>query len=306
MDDARVVLLIFDEMDQKVTFETRPKNVELPELERLRSESVYGTKVYQPGTTTSEGIGSLTTGRPVSFLRQLGVGKALLGVDDDASSAAWSEQPSLFSKVRRMRLNAAASGYAVPYCPLFGSDLAECSWEVRPWVIEEASAEAEGLAGAMRQGLESVLRASFLKVGTSSHEEQLNILERRYQLEAYQSTQANALSWVTRPELNLLFFHWIIPHPFGIYDRETDDFSLALKSNYFDNLELVDRTVGEIRRAMEDSGQWDRTTVVLAADHPLRPGLWQRPWNSELEEVTQNRYSPLVPFLLKLPGNRRE
>src|SRR5262245_23726529 len=37
----RVVWLVFEELDQRITFEARPTGLELPELDRLRRESLY-------------------------------------------------------------------------------------------------------------------------------------------------------------------------------------------------------------------------------------------------------------------------
>ena len=41
-------------------------------------------------------------------------------------------------------------------------------------------------------------------------------------------------------------------------------------TGYFNNLILADRELGKLRRAMEESGEWDKTWVILSADHSWR------------------------------------
>src|SRR2546423_46880 len=47
----RVVWLMFDELDQRITFEARPPGLELPELDRLRRESLYADAARPPAGT---------------------------------------------------------------------------------------------------------------------------------------------------------------------------------------------------------------------------------------------------------------
>ena len=214
----------------------------------------------------------------------------------------------MFTAIRKMGRNAAVTGYGVPYCVMFGSSLTECYWEpnvdVVPAALAQAFAEQAGIGRAMLLGVEDALRVSFLKLGSEAYERRMTAFVRKNQLAAYQRTQQQALALVKNPQLGFVFLHWLIPHRYGIYDREKNDFSLAERTNYVDNLELVDRTIGELRQALEDSGQWDRTAVLITSDHPLRTFLWLQDWRKDKEmiAVSQKKEYPLVPFLLKLPG----
>jgi hypothetical protein len=62
--------------------------------------------------------------------------------------------------------------------------------------------------------------------------------------------------------------------------------------------------VGELRRALEQSGLWDRTALLITADHGLRPGAWigRLGWTEELDRLTGRQDPVTVPFILKLPG----
>src|SRR5206468_1541723 len=85
-----------------------------------------------------------------------------------------------------------------------------------------------------------------------------------------------------------------------IYDHDRHDLTLrstpilslfARRFEYLGALELVDLTLGEIRRSMEKQGTWDETTVLLTSDHQLRSF---RP--------DGKTSGPRVPYLLKLAG----
>ena len=44
----RVVWIIFDELDERVAFRDRPKEVEMPALDRFRNESTVATNIKPP------------------------------------------------------------------------------------------------------------------------------------------------------------------------------------------------------------------------------------------------------------------
>src|SRR5205807_2671437 len=66
-----------------------------------------------------------------------------------------------------------------------------------------------------------------------------------------------------------------------------------LISGYLDGLALVDRTVGDLRAALERVGLWDRTTVLLSSDHYFRSS-----------RLFDQREDHRIPFLLKLAGQK--
>lgn len=130
---------------------------------------------------------------------------------------------------------------------------------------------------------------------------------RRQHLESYFRIWERALALAADPEFDLVLLHWPIPHPLGIYNRSQESFADIRHSSYLDNLALADRTLGEVRKAMEKAGLWDKSVLLVSSDHPLRPWEWNyRPtWTDEDRKATAGKESPLIPFLLKLPGERR-
>ena len=125
----------------------------------------------------------------------------------------------------------------------------------------------------------------------------------------YRRVLEGALKAAVDPDLDLIFIHSPAPHPPGIYDRVKGDFSLAGRHSYLDNLALVDRTLGELRRAMESAGVWDQTTIIITADHWWRTEMWSRGpfWTREdAAAAGSGRMDHRIPFVLKLAGQREQ
>jgi hypothetical protein len=126
----------------------------------------------------------------------------------------------------------------------------------------------------------------------------------RRQQKQYFRIRDLAYAQAADPQIDFLFIHFPLPHLFAIYNREDQNFELNDSLNYADNLALVDRTVGEMRKAIEQAGLWDSTSILITSDHGLRPDLWRgrMGWTPELEQLTGGRQSESVPFIVKLAG----
>jgi hypothetical protein len=131
---------------------------------------------------------------------------------------------------------------------------------------------------------------------------------RKQHVTEFRRLMSESLRIVGDPGLGLVFVHMNVPHPVGIYSRIKDHISAADESNYVDNLELADRTLGQLRRAMETAGVWEETTLLITSDHPLRTFLWSEMpgrWSQEEAHLTGNRQDNRVPFIVKLAGQNQ-
>ena len=72
---------------------------------------------------------------------------------------------------------------------------------------------------------------------------------------------------------------------------------------YVDSVAVADRTLGELRLSIEDAGLWERTALLVTADHGWRTKVWRDnpEWTREDEAVSHVDTSG-VPFVLRLPG----
>jgi hypothetical protein len=115
---------------------------------------------------------------------------------------------------------------------------------------------------------------------------------------SYSQVHDDMLQAITDPRLNLVYVHMNVPHPPAIYDHSEDRISTGRNISYLDNLRLVDRTIRDIREALERAGMWDTSTILLMADHPLRTNSWKDD-PAVRKGLTQHSE---VPYLLKMAG----
>ncbi|MGH7569711.1 MAG: alkaline phosphatase family protein [Gemmatimonadales bacterium] len=277
----RVIILVFDELDQRLAFDDRPAGLELPELERLRGEGgrLYASQATPPSWQTGISLPALITGQAIETaapagaaeLRLRRVGAAVGDVRD------WSREPNLFGRARDLGINAGLVGWYHPYCRVVAAALTRCHWEPYFDVIGQDGRAT--LGGTMVAQLRSLSPWD----------------RRRRHVESYRRILAQATAAATDAELGLVFVHWPVPHHPYIYDGARGRLTLHHYSHtgYADQLRLVDRTVGELRRALEVADLWERTTIVLTSDHAARVK----------DQPDQGiRRDERVPFLLKLGG----
>ncbi len=274
----RVVWIVYDEMDWRYVFPWRPRSLQMPEMDRLRAQSIYAPSTFQTGLETSEAMMSFLAGRQVFTFEATGKSSLRLLFLDEPKQADWPGPPNLFTRARDAGFNSALVGWFLPYCRLFDEELSRCYHEsMDTRVLGSKPSLATSLAGQLQT---------------------LSPLElRQRQLERYLVMQEEARKAVADPRLGLVVLHLAVPHEPGIYLREQGELTLFnFRSDwYFDNLALADRALGDLRREMEQAGLWDASTVIVTSDHPLR-------WYAMLDETVD----PRVPFLVKMAGQKQE
>ena len=276
----RVIWIIFDEMDQRVSFLERPDYVHLPEFDRLRQEGLYALNAHPPYHSTLESVPALLTGRLVSRAAPVAPDDLQITYLGAEAPVSWRSQPNIFSMVRERSLNAAGGGYGHSYCRLFGDMLTSCfshSNSYFEWKGENS--EDNLLAAAIAQILPEAISNRYIPMRNY-----LRMLE-------------YAKKVAVDERLNLIFLHFRVPHRPYIYDVEKEEFSVLYDfvsypsgKGYFSNLVLADATLGEIRNALESAGLWKKTTIIASSDH------WWR--NNTYDRKVDKR----VPFILKLAG----
>jgi hypothetical protein len=272
----RVVWMIFDEADQRLMFEHRPGYLRMPEFDRLRSQCLFATNAYPPGPDTIESLPGLTTGRRVSKALPENSSDLRLTLADSGQVVRWSELPSVFESARALGVNTALVGWLHPYDRVLGRNLNYCCWY--PYAFCDVVVDPS-LLQAMRLQLDGILSGFHFR---SLH------------AQLCRATLADSLCVVTNRTYGLVFLHLVPPHRPGVFDPATGRFTvldLTRVKAYFNNLPLADLTLGKLRRAMESSGEWDRSWVIVSADHSWRE-------SRAYDGVRDLR----VPYLIKPPG----
>lgn len=275
----RVVWIIFDETDQRLAFEQRPAGHQLPEFDRLRGEALCATNAYPPGDSTLLSMPALISGRPVSAVSIKNASDLNLAQADGGDTALWSQLPSVFSSARQLRVNTALVGWAHPYARVLGRALNYCAWYPIPG-FEPGRASTFGA---------SLKRELGCLAGT--------IHLRQLYADVCRASLTESLALVTNSMYGLILLHLPPPHRPGIYRPEKDQYTIygmPKVTGYFNNLMLADHFLGKLRQAMEKSGQWDKTWVIMSADHSWRES-----------RLYDGRRDLRVPFLVKAPGQSK-
>jgi len=270
----RVVWLVFDEMDQRLSFLERPSTVSLPELDRLRSQSFYAVNASAAGDHTDRSMPAQITGRRVTNSEPGGADELMVNFENEKQPVPWSAQPTIFKQAHEAGLNTAIVGWYLPYCRIFQDLFTSCFWQP----FGDPVNDRESTSGAMLRELRSILPS----------------LTRNDHIREYQSLLHQATKVVAHPTFNLVLVHLPVPHAPPIYDPKTGKFTITTVGTnwYLDNLALADHALGELRQSMQSAGVWDNTTVLLSSDHP-----WRR--SSIFDDKKDNR----VPFIVKIAGH---
>jgi arylsulfatase A-like enzyme len=305
--------MVFDEFDFRIAFQNRPETVKLPELDRLANQSLFATNAYPPAGETLLSMPSLITGKLISEAHRAGPQDLMIKFGDDAETVSWRTQPNIFSRARAEGFSTAVFGWYHPYCRILGDSLNRCDWQGG---IPAAQAQVDlSGRGSLPQGWHNLgwhmwthaTKAAYtIPSVTFLFPQRIDVgdLERRKQVLDLGSIYQNTEQAATDPTVDVILAHWTIPHPPNVYDRAKDEVSVAKDHSYLDNLKLVDRTLGDLRAAMERKGVWDNTVVLVTSDHWWRE-VWRKhkTWTPEDEAVYGDSSDRRIPFILKMPGS---
>lgn len=270
----RVIVIVMDALGRRHSVDARPAGLLLPEYDRLRSEAIDASQVTQIGSRTIISVPAMLSGLAVTGGAPSG--KDELQITVDSAPRPWSKAPSLLRDAQSLGGVAVVAGWYHPYCRMFPS-LDGCS--TYPTRTIGSRGRSTGTARAMLAQQLALIPYINLRIR---------------QIDIYKAQRADVLRAVTTGQRGLVFLHLIIPHTPWIWDPTANDFTLTRfhPDGYYENMQLMDIVLGEMRREMETAGKWDNTAVLLLSDHVMR----YRP--RYLQEPPDAR----VPFVLKLPG----
>ena len=278
---TRVVWIIFDEWDQRLSFDGRSQSLQLPALDRLKSESFSASNALPPESQTLLSMPSLITGRVTHRVTEIDSQNMILNFDGGGKQR-FGDAPNLFSEARRMGLNSAVFGWYLPYCRVLAPYISDCWWQdfSAPSFVASATF-GEALVKQPRSLLETLFYSPF---GQS--------LTLQKHTRTYLDTLEHAKCAVTDGGIQLALLHFNVPHPPYVYERATHGFTRSnTETGYEAALALVNRTVADLRETMERAGTWNSVILLFSADHFFRV--------SPLVNGVRDRR---VPYLIHFPG----
>ncbi|MGH9656829.1 MAG: hypothetical protein ACRD6B_25635, partial [Bryobacteraceae bacterium] len=312
----RVIWIIFDELDRRLAFDDRPARIQLPQFDALRRTSIFGDRVKSPAHNTLSAVLSLLFAKTIPADEDVNLYAHPVHVKFSGCSqwASLPAQQNIFRRARALGFNTAVSGWYHPYCRYFGSDLSACASTVGASIAlipqqllrsQPFLEKAAYLANWQARSLPLARRFGY--IASMPHEakyfRELHIIRNKGVME-------QGIQMLRNPKLNFVLLHLPIPHPPGIWNTRTQSFSTDARLDYIDNLELADRRLGQIRKVLEQTGDWDGSTILVSADHPYRPGLWLNGLAAsvlppaarlEMKRDTGQKWQPYIPFILKMP-----
>ncbi|HVT11949.1 MAG TPA: sulfatase-like hydrolase/transferase [Fimbriimonadaceae bacterium] len=274
----RVVWLIFDTLDYHYAFEERPSWLKLPELDRLRRESVDFPNALSPAERTEKSIPSLLTGLVVT-------GQSITSPCDyrltlaNGSKIGLRGLPTIFQQAENMGVRTAALGVYIPYGRLLGDQLSYCRWWQWGNLFDSVAPISASLVPQMTLAVGKPF-SMWTQIGR--------------QIRNHLAEVEEAKNLVAGDDYRLVYAHFFPPHMPPMYDGKLDRFSRDAywhPDGYHDALALADRTLGELRREMERAGTWDQALVIVTSDHSFRLGA----------EYGYKVYKR-IPFLCHFPG----
>jgi len=280
----RVLWVVADEWDYRLTFVDRPSSLALPEIDRLCHDSLCAEQADPPGWETPISMPGYFTGKLVDAVRYDGPAELQVHFRGREQWEPWSRQPSVFLGARALGVNTALVDWFHPTCRIL-SGLTHCEW----WpMARQFGSEGAAFGEVMRNQTRSLFETTLLSAFGQS-------LASRQQARDYHAILQAGAAVANNPAYGLVVLHLPVPHAPHAYDRRTGTFTLRNSPihGYIDSLALLDRTIGELRRSLEASGAWDRTTVLFTSDHHYREA-----------EALDGKDDLRIPYLLKLAGQK--
>jgi hypothetical protein len=288
LPQKRIVWVVFDELSQDQVIDHRQPGIQLPAFDRLRSESTMFTNVQPAGYYTELVLPSLLWGKVITNESSDLEGRLSVKTDKEG----WQRFPasqSIFADAQLNGMSTGVAGWYVPYCRTYAAELNACSWVLTDPIEGGYSSAESALWNIMAPIRKPLLRwtghpyraPSVAAIHTSDYRQ---IMQWSSQLIANENIQ-------------FVFLHLPVPHPYGIYDRHTG--RIGANGSYLDNLVLADSTLAQVRQWIAATSSAQQTTLIVCSDHSWRVPLWSKSpgWTKEDEAVSGGKFDPR-PFLM--------
>jgi hypothetical protein len=303
----RVIWLLFDELSYQQVYERRFPGLQLPGFDALAAQAAVFTHTVPAGSMTAIVVPSLLTGASVDEIQpSIDVRRLSLHNPDTKAWRQLDEHDTVFQDALNLDYDTAVAGWFNPYCRILPDVLEHCFWAFGSSANNSMAPRASFESNLMqpwkhffRDGLGYRVASLFVDVSDLSE------VEAGQHISDYVALTAAADRILEDQTAGFALIHMPIPHPNGIYDRKTDRF-VVKDSGYVDNLALADQFLRHVRTKLEESGQWDTSTIVVMGDHSWRTTyIWKDLPEWTKEEQTASRggqFDDRPAYIVKLAG----
>jgi len=313
----RIIWIVMDELSYQQVYRQRFPGLELPAFDALKSQATVFTHVVPPDIATEVVLPGLLQGKPIQKIRTPLNGQLWVRTAHDGTWVRFDQHDTVFQDAHDAGYGTAVAGWANPYCRLMPQILDQCFWTVR---FSPNGMTSTG--NILSNTLAPYGYAVHLIVSLAPNRLRIYLLNRlgvpprevrrtSAHIQDYQLLNEASDKLLRDPSAGFVLLHLPIPHPWGIYNRRTGKFSTSTTS-YIDNLALADKCLAGMRAALQQTGQWDSSTVVVMGDHSWRTMIWRSPayldaWTPEDESASHGgQYDERPAYIVKLPGQTTE
>jgi hypothetical protein len=281
---ASVVALLFDELSFAYLHDGDTIRDEYPALQRLSATATNYLRVRAPADETLTAIPAYLAGRHVARMQVIGLQLSELATDGRATPFDATPDDGLFATARRLGYRTEMAGYYLPYCALLGPFVDSC--ESLSFYNASAVSDRFSPLNPIRTAL--IMWPRQLPFGVVKNRP----------FAALQRRLVDRLAAFARRPLGdaatFRFVHFSVPHLPFVFDEEGyappfNPLRTSPDDAYRRQLRYVDRLVDGIVGGMMRAGTFDRTTLVVLADHGFRFG-------------GRERDALHIPFIVKRAG----
>lgn len=290
---TRVLLLLFDEMDQRIAFEKRPAKLALPTFDEIYKKAFVALEARPPHLSTWYSVPSTLVGDRVLGFSSNRRANKLAVRNPDGTKTPISETGTMFSDANSLDLNTAIISHKqFQFCDMFYHLSSRC-WHRTGWATEKNDtvfARIPRIFDRIITHIPLFERIVFGAPRPGYDTKQIYIRNLKRLIEDLSTVAAD-------PEYQFVFAHINVPHKPFIYDAESGSYTVSrhLKNGYFNNLRLADRIMMKIQTAMNKAELWDKTNVIITSDHG---------WRKNTFDGVDDSWH--VPLIIKLEGQNQQ
>ncbi len=256
----RVVYLMLDEWDYRLTFEQRPADLPLSGFDELRQGSFFATDARPPGSITIASVPGLLSGRRWQSSRVTAPNRLSGKSSNSTLDLAATDQ--VFGRLTKAGYAVGIIGWYLPYCRIFSGQFQECrSFEAAFSGYPQTTTLADSLRIDSRYLLESSTRSL---IGQP--------LRVKWTIQTEQALLAALRPMLADAGKDFVYAHLPFLHGPYAYSREDDEFSLrgSPETGYWDALFRTARIIHSLRQELAASPAGARTVLIITSDHPFR------------------------------------
>ncbi|HVN92353.1 MAG TPA: sulfatase-like hydrolase/transferase [Terracidiphilus sp.] len=296
----RLVWIIFDELAYMPVFEDRDATLDLPNFDRLRSQSTVYSDVTPIGYHTRLVVPSLLLGRVVIKSTITAQNRFLVRTVDDPHWEPFDASASVFGFARQLGVTSTIVGWYLPYCSIFAGAATDCYWSNDDTEDGAPPAVNANLGDdvwfPLRVAAEQLI-APRAAVDDVAHWESLS------HVASVEDIGQHALNALADNQADMIYLHLPTPHPPAFWNRRSHRFGVG--GSYLDSLDYSDRLLGQILDTLEAQPRWAHTTLVIQGDHSWRTGIWRTApgWSEEDERISKGgQWDPRPLVLIHAAG----